>query len=76
VFIYHDQTALNDSYSKLKPANLVNFAAKSPVVFCTTAAGNRCLPAELQIYQVPDAAEIAKYSPYQLNEFTFAMCRR
>jgi len=73
VLIFDDKTALDDSHSKLTDADLVAFADGSPLVSCTTAvANNACLPDESQIFQVPDAAEIGKYTPYQLNEFTFA----
>lgn len=76
ILIFDDKNALDDSYSKLKSSDLVKFAAKSPVVACTKLQNNSCLPSEVEIYQVPDtperSAEIAKYTPYQLNEFTFA----
>ncbi len=72
IFIFDDQVALNDSYSLLKTTTQVAFAAGSPVVSCTKVADNACLPGQLQIYQVPDAALIATHTPFQLNEFTFA----
>ena len=74
VYVFDDQTALNDSHSNFTSADLVTFASGSPVVSCTAASGNACLPKELQIYQVTPGGKqnIAKHSPFQLNEFTFA----
>jgi hypothetical protein len=73
LFILDDKNALMDSLGKLTAANLVAFAAGSPVVGCTAkSAGNTCLAGELAIYQVPDAAVFGTQTPYQLNEFTFA----
>jgi hypothetical protein len=73
VLVFDDKTALDDSYSKLTDADRATFTTTSPLVACTKAApNNACLPGELQIFQIPDAAEIGKYTPYQLNEFTFA----
>jgi hypothetical protein len=74
VYVFDDQTALNDSHSNFTKKDLATFAPGSPVVRCTAASGNACLPGELQIYQVtPEGKQnIAKHSPFQLNEFTFA----
>jgi hypothetical protein len=77
VYIFDDQTALDDSYKKLTSASLVKFATQSPVVSCSTASGNQCLPAELQIYRIPSTipqneALYGAFTPYQLNEYTFA----
>jgi hypothetical protein len=72
IIIFDDQTALNDSYLQLQGTPQVKFATGSPRVSCKSVAGNKCLPGQLQIFQVPAAAEIATKSPAQLNEFTFA----
>lgn len=70
VIFFDDQTALNDSYAKLKGNKQVAFAAGSPLVACTKSKGNGCQT--LQVFQVTPAATIGTQTPYQLNEFTFA----
>jgi hypothetical protein len=74
VYIFDDHNALNDSYSNFTSKDLVTFADKSPIVSCTAATGNACLSGELKIYEVTAGGKqnIAKHSPFQLNEFTFA----
>jgi hypothetical protein len=72
IYIFDDQTALNESYlnSDKTPAPLA-----APVISCTTGgiANNKCVPNELQIYRVKpgSSAGVADHTPMQLNEFTF-----
>jgi hypothetical protein len=74
VYVFDDQTALKDSYANFTQKDLATFAPGSPVVSCTAATGNACLSGELKIYEVTAGGKqnIAKHSPFQLNEFTFA----
>jgi hypothetical protein len=72
VVIFDDKTALDDTYLKLKGRRQVQFAPGSPQPLCNDSSNNSCSQAELQIYQVPPAAQIAQHTPFQLNEFTFA----
>jgi len=73
IYIFDDQTALNESFlnsNKRIPAPLA-----APVISCTSGgiANNKCIPNELQIFRLaPDStAQIADATPMQLNEFTF-----
>lgn len=72
VLIFDDRTALLDSYGKLAgKVPRVDFAAGSPVPSCNRqATGNACNA--LSIFAATPDATIAKHSPFQLNEYTFA----
>ena len=72
VVIFDDKTALEDTYLKLKGRPQVGFISGSPKPSCSGTVNNTCKAGELQIYQVPPAAQIAQHTPFQLNEFTFA----
>jgi hypothetical protein len=71
IYLFDDQTALNDSY--LDPGKTTAQLA-APVISCTTMARNSCVANELAIYKVPDgsSALIGDHTPFQLNEVTFA----
>ncbi|MFG1393038.1 hypothetical protein [Xanthobacter agilis] len=77
IYIFDDQTALNDSYkvNAGRRGQSVAFASGSPAVKCNTATKNACSASELKIYRVqpeiPGSA-IMTQSPNQLNEWTFA----
>lgn len=79
IYIYDDQTALNDSYkvNSGRQGEKVKFAVDSPLVSCTAQSviKNVCASAELQIYRVVPGvvgSAIENKSPTQLNEWTFA----
>jgi hypothetical protein len=79
IYIFDDQTALNDSYkvNAGRQGHPVTFAAGSPLVTCTpqTVVKNTCSSAELKIFRVLPTvvgSAIQTKSPNQLNEWTFA----
>lgn len=79
IYIFDDQTALNESYKVNAGASgrRVVYALNSPQVTCKTGAlsNNTCSSQELKIFRVvPNVlgSAIQSQAPNQLNEWTFA----
>lgn len=77
IYIFDDQTALNDSFkvNSGPQGQPVSFRSGSPLVRCSSLTNNACNSADLKIYKVKDGlvgSAIETKSPFQLNEWTFA----
>jgi hypothetical protein len=77
IYIFDDQTALNESY-KFDDMNTTKTKAQlaQPVISCTMGgiANNKCIPNELEIFRLTPGSKglIQDHTPMQLNEFTIA----
>lgn len=79
IYIFDDQTALNDSYtfnSGKQGKQVFSVAGNGPSPKCgPVGAGNKCVAGELGMYRVQPTmlgSSIRSQTPFQLNEWTFA----